>query len=147
MDDAYKLRRKLKKMSLLRLGPWIKSIHPGFSRYGGQTGRSWTRRWFWGKTDAGQAAMVVLNGDGIEVRSRISSPQVYPAINCDWTNHNGVSKSKWPNPKGFRWCFGGKVSDAEYMATLEREMDKQRKAADKLLTKAILGRKYGITQT
>jgi hypothetical protein len=122
----------------LTLSPWKMRINEAYSGRGGDTGREWNRWWLWrGKALEG-AAMVRLNGDGHEVRSRTYGVYIL-SVKCDWSNGNGVSRLNWPHLQGYKWVgiMRARPSKAEIVATLEREMERQRREIDKRLGEAM----------
>ena len=124
----------------LALGPWKMRVNEAYSERGGQCGREWFRCWVWFGRPMGLAGFVRLNGDGWEVRSRAFDWDGRRPVRCKWDNDNGVSMSAWPHPQGWKWVgvMRPKPSQAEYVATLEREMSRQRKAIDKHLRKTMI---------
>jgi len=132
----------------LTLTPWRMGYHDGYSERGGECGRQWERawimtfkhsKWFRRGVYLGCAATVRLNGDGLEVRGRTFDMNGWPPVHCKWSNENGVTISKWPHPQGWKWTGVMRLrpTKPEYMATLEREMGRQRRQIDEILREAM----------
>jgi hypothetical protein len=132
----------------LTLSTWKMRTNEAYSERGGHNGREWTRSWvmrfdtpwFRGGRVVGLAALVRLNGDGLEVRGRAYDMVGWPSVKCKWTNDNGVSMSNWPHPQGWKWTgvMRKQPGKAEHFAALEREMERQRREIDKRLRAAMI---------
>jgi len=133
----------------LTLSPWRMRTNTAYSERGGDCGREWTRKWImtfkqssWFRDGrfVGVAAIVRLNGDGIEVRGRACDMDGRPMVKCAWTNGNGVPRMYWPHPQGWKWVgvMRKRPTVIEHRHALEREMGRQRREIDVMLRKAML---------